>query len=84
MKDMKHFGRGISKQSILFIIFVIIIIIVPLYNLLFLTASPSAYFTPTPRPAPAAGASPTPVAGWWCEGVWERISDWIEICVEEK
>jgi len=82
---MKHFGRGVSKQSILFIIFVIIIIIVPLYNLLFLTASPSAYFTPTPRPAPAAGASPTPVAGGlWCKGAWEKVSPWIEICVETK
>jgi hypothetical protein len=71
---------------LLFILLAIALIAVPLYNLLFLSTSPTPYRTSTPpRPtAPAAGASPTPVSGGgWCTdfgGVFERFSPYVEIC----
>jgi hypothetical protein len=92
--DLRHYGRGVNRTMLFFVLLALALIALPLYNLLFLSTSPAPYKTPTPlRPtipprtpaAPAAGASPTPVPadGGWCTGyggVWERISRWVEIC----
>ena len=84
--DLRHYGRGVNRTMLFFVLLAIALIALPLYNLLFLSTSPAPYRTPTPpRPtAPAAGASPTPVSGGgWCTdfgGIWERFSPFIEIC----
>jgi len=85
--DLRHYGRGVNRTMLMFILLAIVLIAVPLYNLLFLSTSPAPYRTPTPpRPAaPPAGASPTavPDGGKWCTdygGVFERFSPFIEIC----
>jgi hypothetical protein len=92
--DLRHYGRGVNKTMLFFVLVALALIALPLYNLLFLSTSPAPYKTPTPlRPttlprtpaAPAEGASPTavPADGGWCTdfgGIWERFSRFIEIC----